>query len=682
MKRLSGWFRGQFTHRRVVFLAFVSVFFVFVALGGIQLWEWSNSPQFCANVCHDVHPEEAPAYQDSYHAQVKCVECHMGRLGTLRNMILKVTHIGHLPAVLFDNWERPLVARTTRPANESCEKCHWPESFHYDTVVELKHFVADQENSEMNTYLIMHTGGGTARQGRGKGIHWHIENQVEYIATDEQKTTIPWVRVTFQDGRTVVYRDVTYELDEAQIAAAEKHTMDCVACHNRIGHPFPYPDLALDEALTLGQLDRTLPEIKARALEILDAEYDSKEQAYAAVDAMRQSYVQTYPEVAAAKSESIDQAEQTIKGILDSLVFEEEGLSWRSFPDHDGHKEFAGCFRCHDGKHLDENGHSIRLHCNICHSLPETVRPSDEAVRMEIANIREPASHLEPTFMADHRFLANDVCTECHGPNTFGADNTTFCANSACHGQAWPEVDLNAAFPHPIPLTGKHAEVWCHNCHNGIKKPEYKCANCHQPPMQPHFGDACEDCHTPDGFELADLGSFEHPAPLEGAHQNLTCTDCHTAGQSLTYQCANCHQPPSEPHFGPACEDCHTPASFEGAIIPPELHPLPLIGAHLRATCSVCHAEGQRAPEYVCSNCHQPPANHLPGACDTCHTPEGWVESASSTVVAVSPQIPHTLDGLQDCLFCHNPSGQTEPAPADHKDFINEQCMLCHKAAP
>jgi hypothetical protein len=108
---------------------------------------------------------------------------------------------------------------------------------------------------------------------------------------------------------------------------------------------------------------------------------------------------------------------------------------------------------------------------------------------------------------------------------------------------------------------------------------------------------------------------------------------------------------------------------------------VPLIGAHQRATCDVCHAEGKRVPEYVCSNCHKPPENHLEGACDTCHTPEGWVESAAS-IVAKAPQIPHPLDGRDDCLLCHDPAGQIKPAPANHKNFSNEQCSLCHKLTP
>ena len=58
------------------------------------------------------------------------------------------------------------------------------------------------------------------------------------------------------------------------------------------------------------------------------------------------------------------------------------------------------------------------------------------------------------------------------------------------------------------------------------------------------------------------MGDFEHPVPLEGAHANAGCSDCHTEGRELTGDCADCHEPPSEPHFGPNCEDCHTPTGL------------------------------------------------------------------------------------------------------------------------
>jgi hypothetical protein len=50
--------------------------------------------------------------------------------------------------------------------------------------------------------------------------------------------------------------------------------------------------------------------------------------------------------------------------------------------------------------------------------------------------------------------------------------------------------------------------------------------------------------------------------------------------------------------------------------------------------------------------------------------------------VAQAPQITHPLDGRDDCLLCHDLAKEIKPAPANHKDFINQQCTLCHKLAP
>lgn len=214
--------------------------FIILGVAGIQLWEYSNSVAFCSNVCHDVHPEETEAFQDSLHARVKCTECHMGRTGTLRGILLKATHFRHLPAVLFENYDRPLRSETMRPANESCELCHWPASFHYDSVLQVKRFQPNELNTESRIYLVLKTGSGDRVQGLAAGIHWHIQNRVEYVARDEEKQKIIWVRATGADGELVEYIDVT-----AGFSADELHT---------------------DE---IRVLDRNLPYIKREMLALL-----------------------------------------------------------------------------------------------------------------------------------------------------------------------------------------------------------------------------------------------------------------------------------------------------------------------------------------------------------------------------------------------------------------------------
>ena len=656
--------------------AFVIGFIVFGVIA-VLVWDYSNSVPFCADACHDVHPEEIHAFQDSYHANIRCTECHMGRVGTLNNIILKAGHFRHLPEVIFDAYDRPLESETMRPANESCELCHWPAAFHGDTVRQVTRFEPDEENTEKDTYLILKTGAGTRDEGLGYGIHWHITNPVEYIAGDEHKQDIRWVRTTLPDGRTLEYSDATNPLTPEEMQDAEKKTMDCVDCHNRMGHPFPSPEDLVDQALAEGRLSPDLPYAKESMLDLLAADYESQEEALEAASTAGEQYEAAYPEAAAAYPEEVDQAQQLAEELITRLVFEEPGVTWQSFPDDNKHKDFPGCFRCHDGNHVTEDGEAIRLHCNICHSVPATVEAGDRPPQLPLAYIQEPESHLETNFIADHRFQANGDCEECHGEVAFGSDDSSFCANSSCHGKAWPMVELDAAFEHPVELEGKHEEVWCHDCHEGVREPEYVCANCHEAP-QPHFGDVCEDCHTPAGFEGADMGDFEHPVPLDGAHANASCSDCHTEGQDLTGDCADCHQPPSEPHFGSNCEDCHTPTSFADATLPPELHPVVLEGAHATASCEGCHVEGQEMPEFACSNCHEPPENHLPGECDVCHNPEGFAQS-TAFLLSLAPEIEHELDGREDCLLCHDPEGQIKPEPSNHVDYASEQCTLCHK---
>ncbi len=80
-----------------------------------------------------------------------------------------------------------------------------------------------------------------------------------------------------------------------------------------------------------------------------------------AVDKVEEQYKIKYPEVVGKYDAEVEQAAALAKELLDRLVFEEPGVTWRSFADDIGHKDFPGCFRCHDGKHLTAGGESIRL---------------------------------------------------------------------------------------------------------------------------------------------------------------------------------------------------------------------------------------------------------------------------------------------------------------------------------
>ena len=420
--------------------------------GGIVAWEYSNSDSFCANACHSVHPEETLAHKASFHAEVHCVECHIGRIPTLQAIALKPEHVKELWGVIF-GYERPLVSTTLRPARQNCEGCHNPSAVHFDSIVLRKHYDTDAASSETATRLVLHTGSGTIREKAAKGIHWHVANDVSFIATDAQRRVIPWVQVKRPDGKTTTYIDATAKIAPGEFSADKARRMECFDCHNQVGHPFPNPADAFDNAIATGRVDRSLPSVKARAVAIIAAtdklSGPRDEQAKAIDKAIAESAAKAA--IKPNQKEAETKFEGAMKEVALASTFEAPGITWKSFPNHTGHKDFPGCFRCHDGKHFDDKGNAIRLQCTLCHDLPQVTREKGKgSVPSTVAaGLSPPDSHEAPNWMREHRLSVDESCAACHGKTEYGTEGGNFCSNPACHGRKWPELDLNVEAKQP-----------------------------------------------------------------------------------------------------------------------------------------------------------------------------------------------------------------------------------------
>ena len=431
----------------VATVVIAAVALALLGAGGIVAWEYSNSDSFCANACHSVHPEETLAHKGSFHAEVHCVECHIGRIPTLHAMALKPEHAKELWGMIV-GYERPLVSTTLRPARQNCEGCHNPSVVHHDTIVVRKHYDKDPKSSETSTRLILHTGSGTIREKEAKGIHWHVANDVSFIATDPQRREIPWVQVKRPDGKIQTFVDATAKSPSGGFKAENARRIECFDCHNTVGHPFQNPTDKVDDAIATDRIDRSLPFAKRRADELV-----------AAADKISGPYEERLKTIdklitdsaakAAVKPEQKNaevKFEQAIREILLASTFEAKGVTWQSFPQHTGHKDFAGCFRCHDGKHFDEQNNAIRLQCTLCHDLPQVTREKGKGsvASTVAAGVSPPESHEGPNWMREHRLSVDATCAACHGKTEYGQEGGGFCANPACHGRTWPALDLNA----------------------------------------------------------------------------------------------------------------------------------------------------------------------------------------------------------------------------------------------
>ncbi|MEK7278698.1 MAG: NapC/NirT family cytochrome c, partial [Chloroflexota bacterium] len=346
---------------RILPYAVLGLVTLFLIVSGAYAWDYTNSPTFCGTSCHTMPPEYA-AYQLSPHSRVACVECHIGREFVGNQIVRKSGDIKHIVSLAFKSYEFPITAGDMRPARETCERCHSPEKFSDDSLREIKHYGDDVNNAPTSIFLILKTGGGTKRQGLGRGIHWHIQNRVLYYATGAMDQTIPYVRVYNDDGTEEEYVDIASGFDPAAIAESDLKEMDCITCHNRITHLIYPPESSMDRALARQAIDSDIPEIRARGVQVLRGEYAAPGEALEAIAGLESYYQNSYPDFYAANTGAVQTAIEQIRKIYTDSIFPEQKADWNSHPTNVGHKESPGCFRCHDGKHLNAEQEAVRHH--------------------------------------------------------------------------------------------------------------------------------------------------------------------------------------------------------------------------------------------------------------------------------------------------------------------------------
>lgn len=429
--------------RLLPYVTLGAITLVVFILGGAA-WEYTNSSEFCGTVCHTM-PPEFTSYLTSPHARVECVECHIGRGFIATQVSRKAGDIQHITSLAFKSYEFPIRADNMRPARESCERCHFPEKFSDDSLREIKTYRDDLENTPVSVYLTLKTGGGTKRLGLGRGIHWHIENNVLFYTTDPEEQEIPYIRVELDDGSIIEYSDIEAEVDPQSIDQADLIQMDCITCHNRITHLVLTPEATIDQLLARGVISNSIPEIRRKAIEVYSNLYESTALGLSGIGGLEGYYQAVHPEFYFENSDLISAAIDALQSAYADSVFPENKSDWTTHPNNIGHKDTPGCFRCHDGKHLNDAGEAIRLECNVCHSIPVVAGPGDFVAEIEISRGPEPETHFNPNWITLHRDVFDPTCQNCHTTeDPGGISDSSFCSNSACHGSAWEHAGFDA----------------------------------------------------------------------------------------------------------------------------------------------------------------------------------------------------------------------------------------------
>jgi len=314
-------------------------------------------------------------------------------------------------------------------------------------------------------------------------------------------------------------------------------------------------------------------------------------------------------------------------------------------------------------------------------------------------------------------------CATCHADPHRGALGTS-CTD--CHDAG--KWEATPGFKHDTtdyPLTGRHRDVKCEDCHattalvtardgRGQPIPVYRpvphqsCASCHRDPHGGTLGAGCSDCHSTEGFGRISGNGFDHSRtgyPLRGRHAAVRCAACHQDFSGPNRRpshatCATCHAP--DPHLGKAtlggkavdCAECHSERSFKPSALARERHQdtkYPLEGKHLSVSCDGCHRTDKsptgraawgtaavvlRPQAARCLDCHQDPHGKElstgDGAkrCDDCHQVVGWAPSRFDRAAHAKLRLP--LDGRHaevPCAACHGAKRTGLPAWGKERDL-------------
>jgi hypothetical protein len=76
----------------------------------------------------------------------------------------------------------------------------------------------------------------------------------------------------------------------------------------------------------------------------------------------------------------LQEAARALHRVYSQNVFPDLNITWGTYPDHLGHRDFPGCFRCHDEEHATEDGEYISQDCDTCHILLAEEEDDPEAL--------------------------------------------------------------------------------------------------------------------------------------------------------------------------------------------------------------------------------------------------------------------------------------------------------------
>ncbi|MEI8201434.1 MAG: NapC/NirT family cytochrome c [Bacteroidota bacterium] len=405
--------RDKKTRKSLIIFGIITVFFVIsTAIGSFKAFQYTESIEFCGQLCHKVMNPEYVAYQNSPHAKVKCAECHVGE-GADFYVKSKMSGLRQVFKYSLNTYVRPIVTpiENLRPARETCEKCHWPQKFYTNALRHEKYFLADSANTQWDVILNMKIGASHQALGLAEGIHWHINKnfQIDY-KSNAKRDTIFWVKILDKkSGKETIYKDPELKGKGEDLSKSESRIMDCMDCHNRPSHEFRSPSKYVNDVLAAQNDFAKIPWIKNAAMEALKDPYTTDEAAVSGIKSkIIKTYQEHYPTIYKLYGNKIASAIDAIIEAFGKNAFPEMKVTYSVYPRHIGHLESEGCFRCHNDRFKSPEGKVISKDCNLCH----TIVAQGKADSINYIGINGALNFKHPVDIKSAWKVSN--CSDCH----------------------------------------------------------------------------------------------------------------------------------------------------------------------------------------------------------------------------------------------------------------------------
>jgi nitrate/TMAO reductase-like tetraheme cytochrome c subunit len=398
----------------VIKISVITFFLLMVsAVGSYQAFHYTESVEFCGQLCHKVMNPEFTTYLHSPHARVTCVECHVGQ-GASWYVKSKISGLYQVYSVLFNKYPTPIETpiANLRPARETCEHCHWPQKFYSRQLRIQQGYLTSKANTEWNISMVMKIGPEQSAHGLSEGIHWHINNnfKIEYVASTKDRESIPWVRYTnLKTGEVRIFEDEENKLDKKAIDTLKVRTMDCMDCHNRPSHLYRSAPFYVDQAMVAGDVPKDIPYIKKAAMEALKNPYNTEDSAMMGIkQTILGFYSDSLKDILTSRKKDIDKAIAAIQEAYSKNAFPSMKVDASAYLNHIGHLESDGCFRCHSDRHKSPDGKVISKDCDLCH----TIVAQGPTGSMTYAPYDKSLTFQHPIDVKDN--WKTYFCTECH----------------------------------------------------------------------------------------------------------------------------------------------------------------------------------------------------------------------------------------------------------------------------